>query len=117
DRLRLARLIQLFIVVVTASLAVLGHLGLLNIELLLLFAFLTGIDHALFQPVRSSLVSSMVPREDLTAAIALGGFSWNGARFIGPALGGLLLRFADANLVFLINTVLYVWFLVSLYFL
>jgi MFS family permease len=115
DRLMLARIIQLFNVAVTGSLAALAYAGLLNIELLLLFAFLTGIDHALFQPVRSALFSAMVGREDLTAAIAIGGISWNSARFIGPALGGILLKLADANLVFLINAVLYLWFFASLF--
>lgn len=115
DRLGLARLIQLMNVIVTALLAISGYAGWLNIELLILFAFMTGIDHALFQPVRSSLNSVLVPPEDLAPAVAFGGLSWNSARFIGPAVGGTLLHVADANLVFLINAALYFWFFVGLW--
>ena len=91
DRLLLAKLIQFMNVIVTACLTVFAYAGWLNIELLILFAFLTGIDHALFQPVRSALASVLVPPEDLAPAIAFGGLSWNSARFVGPALGGVLL--------------------------
>ncbi|MDA0652276.1 MAG: MFS transporter [Proteobacteria bacterium] len=113
DRLTLAKLIMSMNVIVTATLATLAYAGLLNINLLLLFAFLTGIDHALFQPVRSVIISSLVSRADLTAAIAINGFSWNSARFIGPAIAGIVLKFADANIIFLANTFLYSWFLLS----
>lgn len=114
DRVGLARTLQLMNVVVTACLATAGYAGWLNIELLVLFAFLTGIDHAMFQPVRSALASVLVPPEDLAPAVAFGGLSWNSARFIGPAVGGVLLNVADANLVFLLNAILYFWFLAGL---
>ena len=113
DRLTLAKLIMSMNVLVTATLAILAYSDLLNIHLLLLFAFLTGVDHALFQPVRSVLISALVSRADLTAAIAINGFSWNSARFIGPAIAGIVLKFADANIIFLVNAILYSWFLMS----
>ncbi|MBT5048572.1 MAG: MFS transporter [Rhodospirillaceae bacterium] len=118
DRLALAKLIMSMNVVVTTTLASLAYLDLLNIYFLLLFAFLTGIDHAMFQPVRSVLISSLVSKEDLGAAIAINGFSWNSARFIGPAIAGIVLAgddvvAADANIIFLVNGILYGWFLMS----
>ena len=67
---------------------------------------ITGMDHALFQPIRSSLPPALVPREDLPAAIAFGGFTWNSARVIGPAIGATILNFWGVNAVFLINTIL-----------
>jgi predicted MFS family arabinose efflux permease len=100
-------------VLVTATLATLAYADLLTIHLLLLFAFMTGIDHALFQPVRSVLISAFVTREDLPAAIAINGFSWNSARFIGPAIAGIVLKFSGANIIFLVNAILYGWFLLS----
>jgi MFS family permease len=115
NRLRLAKILQFLNLAVTSALAVCAYGDLLNIELLLLFALLTGMDHALFQPVRSSLNSVLVPREDLAAAVAFGGISWNSARFVGPAVAGLILKVADANLVFLINAVLYLWFFLVLW--
>jgi MFS family permease len=117
DRLMLAKLIMSMNVLVTTSLTILAYAGLLRIEFILLFAFLTGIDHALFQPVRSVLISSLVSKEDLGAAIAINGFSWNSARFIGPAIAGPVLLLAGANIIFLVNAVLYGWFLASFWFL
>ena len=115
NRLRLAKILQFLNLMVTSTLAACAYGGLLNIELLLLFAFLTGMDHALFQPVRSSLNSVLVPREDLAAAVAFGGISWNSARFVGPAIAGIILKATDANFVFLINAILYLWFFLALW--
>lgn len=118
DRLTLAKLIMSMNVMVTTTLASLAYMDLLNIYLLLLFAFLTGIDHAMFQPVRSVLISALVSKKDLGAAIAINGFSWNSARFVGPAIAGIVLagdnvQHSDANIIFLVNAVLYGWFLMS----
>ncbi len=117
DRVLLAKIIQFANIAVTGSLTVLAYVGFLNVHLLLLFAFLTGVDHAMFQPIRSSLASVLVSKKYLASAVAFNSFTWNSARLVGPALGAAILKFADANLVFLINTVLYVGFLVALCFL
>jgi len=115
ERIKLARIIQCMNVIVTAVLTVTAFVGWLNVELLLLFAFITGMDHAFFQPIRSSLPPALVPREDLPAAIAFGGFTWNSARLIGPALGAIILKFFNVEAVFLINTFLYLWFFAALW--
>jgi MFS family permease len=115
DRLRLARIIQSLNIIVTVTLTGLAYADLLTVEILLGFVFLTGMDHAFFQPVRASLASVLVTRGDLAAAVAVGSFSWNGARFIGPGVAGLIMYLADANAVFLFNTVSYVGFLVALF--
>jgi MFS family permease len=115
DRLRLAKILQFMNLIVTSLLTFCAYAGWLEIELLILFAFLTGVDHALFQPVRSSLNSVLVPAEDRPAAIAFGGLSWNSARFVGPALGGLLIPTAGPNFVFLLNALLYGWFFAGLW--
>lgn len=115
ERIKLARIIQFMNATVTALLAITAFAGWLNIELLLLFAFITGMDHAMFQPIRSSLPPELVPREDLPAAIAFGGFTWNSARLIGPAIGAVILHYFDVNTVFLVNTFLYLWFFAALW--
>ena len=115
DRIGLAKILQFINFVITSSLVLCAYAGWLEIELLILFAFLSGMDHALFQPVRSSLNSIMVPPEDLAPAIAFGGLSWNSARFVGPAVGGAIIAVAGVNLVFLINALLYIWFICALW--
>ncbi len=115
ERIKLARIFQFMNVGVTTMLTIIAFAGLLNVELLLLFAFITGVDHALFQPIRTSLPPALVPREDLPAAIAFGGFTWNSARLIGPAVGAVILEIFNVEAVFLINTFLYLWFFTALW--
>lgn len=52
-------------------------------------AFLGGIANAFDAPARMAFVSEMVPREDMTNAIALNGAMFNTATAIGPAISGL----------------------------
>ena len=86
DRLRLGILIQIALVAHAALLTGFALGGGLAIGLLTAFALARGIIVAFWQPVRLSLVPSLVPREDLSAAIALNAALFNGAMFVGPAL-------------------------------
>ena len=115
DRLVLAKLLQTLNVIVTLSLTIFAYAGLLNVYVLLVFTVLTGIDHAVFQPVRSALASVLVPRESLPTAIAFGGFTWNSARLIGPAVGAIILHFVGPNAILLINSILYLGFIFALF--
>ncbi len=50
-----------------------------------------GLGNAFDAPARQSLISKLLPnRQELTNAIALNSTVMNGARFIGPMLGGLV---------------------------
>jgi MFS family permease len=50
-----------------------------------------GLGNAFDAPARQSLISKLLPnRQELTNAIALNSTVMNGARFIGPMLGGLI---------------------------
>jgi predicted MFS family arabinose efflux permease len=55
---------------------------------LLLFTFLIGAAGALALPAWQSIVPQLVPREDLTSAVAANSVGVNISRAIGPALGG-----------------------------
>src|SRR6202034_4455049 len=55
---------------------------------LLLFTFLIGAAGALTVPAWQSVPPQLVPREDLTAAIAANSVGVNISRALGPALGG-----------------------------
>lgn len=66
-------------------------------------ATVLGIVNAFDAPARQSLVVELVGREDLSNAIALNSIMFNGARVLGPALGGLLLAALGAAWCFFIN--------------
>ena len=62
--------------------------GLATPDNLLLFTFLIGAAGALTIPAWQSIVSQLVPKEDLTSAVAANSVGVNISRAIGPALGG-----------------------------
>jgi MFS family permease len=67
------------------------------------FAALQGLLQAFDTPTRQAFVSEMVGAERLPNAVALNSASFNTARLIGPAVGGLLIAAVDVGPAFLIN--------------
>jgi len=77
-------------------------------------AALVGMTNAFDIPIRQSMNIEMVGREDLPNAIALNSTAFNGARVLGPAVGGYLIQaFGTAN-CFLLNALSFVPLLVNL---
>jgi predicted MFS family arabinose efflux permease len=66
-------------------------------------AGLIGVVNALDMPSRQSFLVEMVGREDLLNAIALNSATFNAARVIGPALGGLIIARYGTAIAFLLN--------------
>ncbi|MDX1540327.1 MAG: MFS transporter [Geminicoccaceae bacterium] len=103
--LNMAQALVLF--VLTAS-------GLITIELLVALVLFSGIVIGFNQPARLALVPSLVPRADLGTAVAINAIVFNGARFIGPALAGLLIVQVGIASVFLGNALSFLAFLFAL---
>jgi predicted MFS family arabinose efflux permease len=76
-----------------------------------------GTLEALSTPARMSVVHSLVPLKDLSAAVALGSTSFNGARFLGPAIAGLLITYLSIGLVMSICALAFFQFYIVLIFL
>lgn len=94
---------------------VLGQM--ISIELVLVLTISYGILEALSTPARMSVVHSLVPLKDLSAAVALGSTSFNGARFLGPAIAGVLISFSSIGVVMSICAVAFAYFYMVLIFL
>jgi MFS family permease len=62
-----------------------------------------GLVNALDMPSRQSFLVEMVGREDLLNGIALNAATFNAARVIGPAIGGLLIARYGTAVAFLLN--------------
>ncbi len=102
DRRKLLMLNQLFIGLIAILFAILVANGLTQVWHLFIFTFVSGMGWAFNNPVRQSLVANSVPRENLMNAIALNSMGININRFIGPAVGGLLITFfGEANNFFI----------------
>jgi predicted MFS family arabinose efflux permease len=71
-------------------------------------AVLNGFVGCIEMPVRQSIVSKVVPPEDLPAAIPLNAMTFNLARLVGPALGGWLLAEVGVPICYLVNGLSYI---------
>ena len=81
---------------------------------LFVVAFLIGTGNALQAPTFASLLPNLVPRRDLSGAVALNSANMNLSRIVGPALGGVLYATVGAQWVFLINAVTYLFIVVAM---
>jgi len=63
----------------------------INVPILLITAFFLGTGMAFEVPTRQSLIFDLVGREYITNALALHSTAFNLARFIGPAIAGILM--------------------------
>ncbi|MDH3228688.1 MAG: MFS transporter [Alphaproteobacteria bacterium] len=91
DRLRLALICQGLSLLQTVLLFVLTWSGLIEIASLVVLTAFLGAVRAVYMPVRLSLVPSLVKADDVPAAVAISSLIFNLARFLGPALAGLLI--------------------------
>ena len=91
------------------SLAALALTNTINIESILVLSFIQGVISAADAPARQAFVTELVDRpEDLANAIAINSTMFNGARLIGPAIGGLLIAKVGEAYCFLIDGISYI---------
>src|SRR5438105_11785359 len=113
---RVVTMVALSISLVGATaLTVIAWLGLITPNILLAFCFVVGTGMALMGPAWQSSVSEQVPPENLPAAVALNGISFNIARSFGPAIGGVIVATAGAVAAFAVNAVMYLPLLIVLF--
>lgn len=106
DRRRLMLGVQVYFVVVAVLLTVLTAAGKMPPALLLTFTFAVGAGQAMLSPTWQSLITELVPRDQLAAATRLDMVSVNVARAAGPALAGLVIARLGVPYVFALNALL-----------
>ena len=115
NRHRLMILTQFLALLQAVMLFVLTLTGTANPPLLVMLAFMLGCINAVDMPTRQAFVAQLVEhRNDLPNAIGLNSFLMNSARFIGPALAGLIVATAGEAICFLINALSYLAVLLAL---
>ncbi|KGT73418.1 MFS transporter [Bradyrhizobium japonicum] len=113
---RIVALVSLSITLASAAtLTTLAWLDLVTPNLLLVLCFAVGSGMALMGPAWQSSVSEQVPSEVLPAAVALNGISYNIARSVGPAIGGIVVATVGAVVAFALNGLLYLPLMVALF--
>lgn len=115
DRRRLLLGVNLFMGAVAALLALCAALELMTPALLILFTFLLGTGAAFLAPAWQAIVPQLVPRGELSAAIALNSMGVNVSRAIGPALAGFLIVWIGHAAPFAVNALSFLGILAALY--
>jgi predicted MFS family arabinose efflux permease len=78
------------ITITSTAFAALVWLHLITPGSLLLFSFIVTVGSAITAPAWQAVVSQLVPKSDLSPAVAANSVGINVSRVIGPALGGVL---------------------------
>ena len=97
-----------------ATLFVLSLTGVVEIWHVYLLALVAGFVSAAEMPIRQAFVAELVPRTDLTNAIALSSTSFNLSRVVGPAIAGVTIAAFGVPVNFGVNAVSYVSVIVGL---
>ncbi|WP_353114260.1 MFS transporter [Microbacterium sp.] len=114
DRRKVLLTTQASLMALAIGVAVLLLTGVMTLPLMLLFALGFGIANAFDAPARQAFVSDMVSLEDASNAVALNSASFNMARLIGPAIGGVLIVALGSGWVFVANAATFLAMLVAL---
>ena len=114
DRLKIAIGTLFGLLGQAAVLTVLTLGGWIDIWGLLVLTGIRGCINAWSHPARQAMVPSLVPQENLAPAIALSSVLFNTARFIGPAVAGVVIARWGVGYAFLFNTASFMVFLLVL---
>jgi len=87
---------------VLAALVATGHVRYWHVGVV---AVLAGVAQTFDSPARQSFIAEMVGKADLANAVALNSASFNAARIVGPAIGGLLIARVGVAPAFVLNAV------------
>jgi predicted MFS family arabinose efflux permease len=111
DRLRVIKVAQTLIMLQALALFALTASDVITVPLLVALVLFHGAVIGFNQPARLALIPSLVPRADLGTAVAINSIVFNAARFIGPALAGLVIVALDISAVFGLNGLSFLAFL------
>lgn len=115
SRQRLLIIVQALAMLQALSLGVLTVGGWVEPWHILALALTLGLVQAVETPARQSFIAQLVEREDLPNAIALNSSMFHLARFVGPAIAGVLVALVGEGPVFLINGITFIAVLISLF--
>ncbi|MDZ8235681.1 MAG: MFS transporter [Nostoc sp. ChiQUE01a] len=100
---------QILAMIQSLGLAALALTGVIQVWQIIALSLFQGFINALDAPARQAFVPELVERrEDLANAIAINSTMVNGARLIGPAIGGLLIASIGTAYCFLIDGFSYI---------
>ena len=105
--MRIVKLSQILSGLIATLFAALIFTDLITIEAIVVLSVFFGAAEALSSPARMAAVHALVPREDLSSAIALGAAAFNASRIVGPAIAGALIVWTDSGTVIALCAVIF----------
>lgn len=103
DRRRVMIVTSILLALGAGFLGVAAHFGFIQYWHIVAVALVNGFVTTLENPTRQSIVREVVPEYDLPAAVPSMGMTFNLARVVGPAIGGLLSYYLGPQWCFWIN--------------
>src|SRR4051812_11289571 len=98
-----------------AVLAALTLVGAVSPIVLLALTFAVGLGAALGGPAFQAVVTELVPKSELAAAVSLNSAGFNVSRAVGPALGGFVLSQAGPGVNFVLNALSFIGVLIVVF--
>ncbi len=115
NRHRILIITQTLSMIQAFVLAILDFTRTIDVWHLLLLILFLGFVNAFDVPARQAFVIDMVEKkEDLSNAIALNSFLFNGARLVGPSIGGMVISMLGEGMCFFLNGLSFLAVLVAL---
>jgi MFS family permease len=115
DRQKLMLHTQYVLIVTAVIMGSLVASGLLAVWHIFVFTLITGIAWTFSEPVRQSMIPSVVPKTELANAIALNSGGFNLMKIIGPATGGAMIALFGAAGNFFVQGLAYAGVLAMIY--
>jgi MFS family permease len=107
DKRRLLFAVNVLYLILAGLMGALVTSGAIQLWVVFVFAVLWGTVTAIETPTRQAFVSELVGRPLLPNALALSAATFNSARVIGPAIGGVSIALLGTGTAFLVNAVSY----------
>jgi len=114
NRKTVAYIANVISISLSTLLFVLTATDLMDIYTLWVITAFVGIVSSAFQPVRMSLIPSLVPQELLAEAVAAQSIVFNISRFMGPALAGVAIATLGLASAFALNAISYLAMIAAL---
>lgn len=115
NRKRLIFITQMVMMLGALALAVYTGFGLSSLYVIVIITIVMGTAFAFNFPAWQAILPDLVPGEDLLNGIALNAAQFNLARFVGPAICGLILKFSGVSTAFYVNAASFLAVMLAIY--
>lgn len=115
NRHRILVVTQTLSMIQALMIALLTLTGTIEVWHIIVLSTFLGVINAFDMPTRQSFIVELLEKaEDLSNAIALNSFMFNGARLIGPSIAGIVIGYLGEGICFLINGISFAGIIIAL---